>query len=73
VLLGDEKVQPELGPLLVVGIDGAAAVASLALSSLDGGTCGAKAKSGVVDDSEAVVPVTSGSKRSLSRLIVSST
>ena len=75
MLLADEKVQPELCPWLgvVVGIDTPAVVTSLDLSSPDGGACGAKAKAkaGVADESEPVV--ISVSKRSLSRLIVSST
>jgi len=50
VLLGDEKLEVQLCLLVVVGIDGAAAVTSLALGSLDGGTCGVneKAEAGVV-------------------------
>ena len=73
MLLDDEKLQPELCPLLgvVFGINAPAVVTSLALSSLDGVACGVKVKAGVADDSEPVV--ISASNRSLSRLIVSST
>lgn len=84
VLLGDEELVVQLCLLVVasIGIDKVAAgsVTSMALGSLEGGICGVSVKAeavGAVEESEpeamALVPVISGSKRSLSRLIVSST
>jgi hypothetical protein len=76
VLSSVEELEGLLCPLEVVCNDGAAAITSRAADSLDEGTCGVKGKTeaGVVDKAKVPeVPVTSGSKRSSSRLTVSST
>lgn len=71
----DEKFQLDWSPVAPgVGVDGIAGVKSLGANSVGEGTCKVKMElETVVVDENAVNAAISGSKRSLSRLIVSST
>ena len=73
VWLSDEKFQLDWSPA-GVGVDGVAGVKLLGTDSVGEGTCEVKIElETVVVDEDAVKAAISGSKRSLSRLIVSST
>ena len=68
----DEKFQLDWLASVGIGVDGVAGVKSLGTDSEGEGSCGVKMELEMVDEN-AVDADISGSKRSLSRLIVSST